>query len=184
MGQVSNPIVFLLGPSGAGKTTLAGWIAEDMGFSHIEIDRFPEGDGIDLAGLRPEWDTFCNVGDSVALAAAIRSRVEQVRAAGAVLSFPSTLVLPIPLMDAAAVTGIRSLILFGPEDRCLASLLTRPDTLSRRLDRCHGRVNNLRSHAVWASSDFGPYRMEAFEGPAHRTRQDLVAEVRLRVLGR
>ena len=39
MPQVIKPIVFLLGLSGAGKSQLATWIAEDLGFLWIEIDR-------------------------------------------------------------------------------------------------------------------------------------------------
>ena len=54
------PILFLLGPSGVGKSTLGQWVAEDLDFLWIEIDRWPEGDGIDLADLRAEWHAVWN----------------------------------------------------------------------------------------------------------------------------
>ena len=62
-----RPLVFLLGPSGAGKSTLAQWLAEDVAFLHMEIDRFPNGNGIDLAGLRMEWDAFLSGGPRILL---------------------------------------------------------------------------------------------------------------------
>ena len=51
-------ILFLGGPSGSGKTTFASGFLKSQGRSHLEIDRFPEGDGIDLERLRTEWDAF------------------------------------------------------------------------------------------------------------------------------
>jgi hypothetical protein len=56
MDKASKPILFLLGPSESKKTQLASWVAEDLGFVHIEIDRWPEGDGIDLSPLEV-WPT-------------------------------------------------------------------------------------------------------------------------------
>ena len=41
--------------TGVGKSTLGQWVGEHLGFLWIEIDRWPEGDGIDLADLRTEW---------------------------------------------------------------------------------------------------------------------------------
>jgi hypothetical protein len=38
-----------------------------MWFLHIEIDRWPEGDGIDVAGLRQEWDEFLGFGQAMPL---------------------------------------------------------------------------------------------------------------------
>lgn len=63
------PILFLLGSSGAGKSRLGQWIAEDLDFFWIEIDRWPDGDGIDLTDLRAEWDALwntCEAGATVA----------------------------------------------------------------------------------------------------------------------
>jgi hypothetical protein len=179
---MSEPILFLLGPSGAGKSTLAGWVAEDFGFVHVEIDQFPVGDGIDLNGLRPEWDTFLNTGQAHGFAAAIRGRVERVRAAGAVLSFPSNLVLSVPHMAAAAAAGIQCFVLYGPWEACLASFQRREEALDRGLDLAHWVRHNAGPHAAWAGPDCAPYRLAAYEGSARRGRADLVTEVKCRVL--
>lgn len=68
------PVVFLLGPSGAGKTTLGQALEDQANFLHLQIDRFPEGDGIDLEGLRDEWTRFC-AGDATMLLATLQARV-------------------------------------------------------------------------------------------------------------
>ena len=54
------PLLFLFGPSGSGKSTLAAYVREDLCFLHLEIDRFPDGDGIDLEELRPVWNVYWN----------------------------------------------------------------------------------------------------------------------------
>src|SRR5262249_32808173 len=53
--SMSKPVVFLLGPSGVGKTTLGDALHEKLGMHHILFDGHPEGDGVDVAKLRTEW---------------------------------------------------------------------------------------------------------------------------------
>lgn len=50
--------LFILGPSGVGKTKLGIQLALGHEFLHIEIDKFPDGDGIDLEHLRLKWDQY------------------------------------------------------------------------------------------------------------------------------
>lgn len=50
-------IWLILGLSGTGKSSFGQWLAAERGFLHLEIDP-PAGDGIDLEGLRPEWNEF------------------------------------------------------------------------------------------------------------------------------
>ena len=183
IGAGPGPILFLLGPSGAGKSTLAAWVAEDLGLTHFEIDRYPDGDGIDLAGLRPEWDAFLARGQVAGLAAAIRDRAARERGRGAVLSFPSNLVLPVPHMQAAEAAGIRCLVLFGTREECLGPFLRRERGLGRGLDVGHWLYNNAGPQAAWAGPDYATYRLAGFAGPDHRTRPDLVTEVRRRLRG-
>lgn len=175
--------MFLLGPSGSGKTKLAGWVAEDLEFLHIEIDRWPEGDGIDLAGLRKEWDAFLGSGQLARLAAAIRKHVQEALKQGAILSFPSTLVLPIQLMEAAEQHGVRFLILYGTGAECLEAFLRRERELGRGLDGQHWILNNARPYAEFSRPEFSEYRLMAFEHSRHRDRDALVAEVKGRVAG-
>ena len=86
------PIACLIGPSGAGKSTLAARTAADLGLVHLEIDRYPPGDGIDLEGLRQVWDAFWLENDAHPLATTLRARAADANADGVVLSLPSGVV--------------------------------------------------------------------------------------------
>jgi len=179
---MSKPIVFILGPSGSGKSMLATWAAEDLQFLHIEIDRYPD-DGIDLAGLRKEWDAFRNSdGQSTDLASVICKRVEDAEKEGVILSFPSNLVLLPSMMDAAESQGVRFLILLGTEIECLDAFLRRERQTGRGLDANHWFKNNASEYAQISCPKYSKYRLMVFAQSGHRNRGDLVAEVKSRVL--
>jgi hypothetical protein len=166
-----------------GKTTLGSWLRDDLDFLHLEIDRWDSGrgDGIDLEGLRGEWNAFWSSGDARRLAEAIRGRVAASENRGAVLTFASPLVLTLQQISAAADVGIRVLILFGSEAECLESFLRRENASGRRLDANHWRLNNAGSYARFRLPEYGPYRVMAFQDGRFRDRETLVAEVRGRV---
>jgi adenylate kinase family enzyme len=176
-----SPILFLLGPSGSGKTRLGGWLAEDLQMLHLEIDRWPGGDGIDLEGLRTEWNAFLGAGQATSLATAIRGRTRQAGAHAAVLSFPSSLVLAGTSIRAAEEHGIQSLVLYGSAAECLRAFLARERATGRRLDQDHWMQNNAGPYIAYSQEEFAPYRLDAFTGGAHRTRADLVEDVRRRM---
>jgi adenylate kinase family enzyme len=104
-----GPLIFILGPSGAGKSTIGQWLAEDLYLLHIEVDRWPDGDGIDLAGIRTEWNLYIN-GSTSPLVSVLSSRVLQAAKSGAVLTFPGTLVLPPELITASSEAGITTVV--------------------------------------------------------------------------
>jgi energy-coupling factor transporter ATP-binding protein EcfA2 len=175
-------IVFLLGLSGAGKTTLASWLAEDLGLLHHEIDR-PDEDGIDREGFRPEWDAFLGNGEPADLARVIRGRAAAARRHGTVLSFSSELVLDVAAIHAAEAAGIRSFVLHGTREECLAAFLERERATGRGLTRDYWARYNDDSYIQYGRAEFAPYRLGTFAGGRRRTRSDLVAEVRNRLAG-
>jgi adenylate kinase len=75
-----HPIVFLVGLSGVGKTTVAGWLESDLSFVHLNIDRDDGHDGIAMSGLRVEWNTFLRTLDAKILAVAIRKQTNDCEA--------------------------------------------------------------------------------------------------------
>ena len=181
MQEEFEPIVFLLGPSGAGKSTLGRWLAEDCRFHHIEIDRRFEGDGIDMAGLRPKWDAFTLNVEVTSLALSIRDRASDVGATGAVLSFNSMLCLDPRTIQAAERQGIRTIILYGSADDCLQSFLHREATMRSGLDQAHWLRNNARTYIEHSRTEYSPYRLRTLVLGKHRQRNELVAEVRTRL---
>jgi len=181
MSILPKPILFLLGPSGAGKTQLARWAVEDLRFLHIEIDRWPEGDGIDIVGLREEWTIYLEEQQAGHLATAIRDKIERAQSDGAILSFPGTLVLSTDHLEAAEKCGIRSIILYGTEAECLGAFVEREKQASRGLDVRHWISNNAWSYAQFGRMEFDKYRLMVSENSRHRARGDLVAEIKRRL---
>ena len=180
--QAPAPVVFLLGPSGVGKSTLGAWVREDLRFLHLEIDRWDgaHGDGIDLEGLRTEWNTFCHGGEASPLAAAIRERIVAACRRGAVLTFASPLVLSPAQIALLARFGISVLVLYGSGAECLQAFLEREGTSGRGLPLEHWMFHNAASHAKFSLSEYAPYRIMAFHDGRFRTREALVDEVRKR----
>ncbi len=171
------PILFVLGPSGVGKTTLGQWFAEDRDFLWIEIDRWPEGDGIDLADLRAEWDEFWNASQAGAIATTIRARVSASAARGAILTFPGRVVFTAHQLTALEDGGIRALALYGTEVECLGAFLKRERESGRNLPKEHWLSNNSDIHRLLGDPSYERYRLQVFQAGEFLDRAALVAAV-------
>lgn len=179
MAQI--PIVFIGGMSGSGKTTLAEWVESDMGFLHLNID-LEGSDGIDVNGLRLEWDTFMREGDARPLADVLRRKVQNARAAGAVLSFPSTAVFHRVLVDGASRAGIVTVILHARREQCLKQFLAREQRTGRRLTVDHWRHNNIRLAELYAGEEYQGERLAVFtKSGERRPRGRLVRAIQARI---
>jgi hypothetical protein len=173
-----HPILFIFGPSGAGKSTLGDWVAMDFGFLHIEIDRYPDGDGIDLSNLRIHWDEFYLRGSAKSLAHELRSRAVAGGWAGTILTFPGTVFLPKSRIQTAAKDGIVVVILYGTGAECLNSFLAREKKSRRNLTVDHWILNNQVCYAHFSRPEFTPYRVLAFHNGRFRSRAMLLRELR------
>lgn len=180
MKNQPQPVLILLGPSGAGKSTLSAWICEDLCLLHIEVDRFPEGDGIDLADLRCQWDAFWLRAKPKALASEVRSRAQSAGRFGIVLSFPSGVVLSSDHLAACKKSGISVIVTYGTRAECLSAFINREKGLNRGLTAEHWRQNNDDAHEQFSGPAYAPYRLSAFKGGQFRDRTALVEEIRQR----
>ena len=175
------PVVFLLGLSGAGKTTLGGWLAEDMGFLWIEIDRLDGGNALDTEGLLAEWEMFAKFGQAGNLASALRARALGTRASGTVLTFPSTTIFHASHLAALEQARIRVLVMYGHRLDCLESFSRREQDSGRGLPESHWECYNADAMQQFGGQGYDRYRVMAFHDGRHRERGVLVAEVRDRV---
>jgi len=157
------PILFVLGPSGAGKTTFGRCVKTNLDFLWIDIDPMPNVDGIDLAGLRTEWDEFFNACHAGAIATTLRGRVSKGGTRGAVLTFSSLVVFSSPQLAALKKAGIRVLILYGSQEDCLAAFLKRERETGRNLTEEHWRRHNCDTHKRLGDSSYDPYRVTVFQ---------------------
>lgn len=171
-------VVFLLGLSAAGKTTLGGWVREDMGFLWLEMDRV---DGFGAEGLREEWNMFCKDCQAGRLASAVRTRALGSPASGAILTFDSTTIFPSSHLVALEDAGIQVLVLYGDRSDCLASFIGREKDSGRGLPESWWEAHNANAMQQFGAPDYDRYRMMAFNDGRHRERGELVAEVRRRI---
>jgi hypothetical protein len=177
----SMTILFLLGPSGVGKTQLGQWLSEDLHLLWIEIDRWPEGDGIDLAELRTEWDAFWKTCQAHPIATTLRARVLSAGANGVVVTFPSLVVFSAPHLAALEQSGIRVLVLYGSEQDCLAGFLKRERESGRNLPKEHWLFNNSEAHKRFGDPSYERYRLEVFQSGQRLDRATLTAKVKNRL---
>ncbi len=150
------------------------WIAEDLGFLPIEIDLW-SGNGIDVHGLRHEWDCFSQSLDPVPLASILRDRIVAAGRSGVVLSFPSTTIFTREKIEAARHVGIYTAILFDVGQHSIDSFLKREQTNGRGLDEEHWHLHNDHALAVYGGPDYIGCRFDAFCAKGfHRPRADIV----------
>jgi len=171
-------VLLVLGLSGAGKSTLGAWLAEDLGLIHHEIDRC---DGVDLACIRPEWESFLRDGSAGPLADALRAQAEGAECEGVVLTTSSDVVLDSRSLMAARGCGIHSAVLYGSLAECLGAFLSREAQMDRGLDAVHWHAHNDRALAEYGRAKYRRWRLPAFEKGARRSRVALVADVSKRI---
>jgi broad-specificity NMP kinase len=112
-----EPIIFVLGTSGVGKSYVSKALKEDYAFLHLDIDR---NHGFERNGFPTEWDKDFSKVDCAQLATQVRTSVAAQQRNGAILSFPTVhLFSTIQLEDASRV-GISTIVLWGSEPRIYA----------------------------------------------------------------
>lgn len=157
----------ILGPSGVGKTCFGKWLAMELNWLHVEIDRYPDGDGIDLSNLRSEWNAFYHETNAAALSQTLRRRLQQDRM-NIVLTFPGNLVLSPEHITAASQVGLRTIYLYGSEVNCLTNFLEREKRTGRNYGRDHWFMNNSGLYMQISSPDFAPYKIDVFTAAGTR----------------
>ncbi len=172
-----GPLIFIVGPSGAGKSTIGQWLAEDLDLLHIELDRWPDGDGIDLAGIRTEWDLYLS-GSIAPLISALR--VRQAAQSGAVLTFPGGFIPPPALIIASRQVGITTVVLYGSGAECLGAFLAREEATGRRLSANHWIQNNSESYAHFSLPEYAPWRLAVFQSDRRRSRAAIIKQIATR----
>ena len=154
--------LFVLGPSGAGKSTFAQYLATEHSWLHLEIDQFPNGDGIDIYGLRRVWNAFYQNNDPTALAEELHRFISRERKAGCVLSFPSGLVLSSNHIQAASVASIKVIYLYGSAAHCINAFLERERNTGRNLTLDHWIANNCAAYFMMSRPEFDSHRIHVF----------------------
>ena len=176
----SPAIIFILGPSGVGKSEVAKWFAKE-GVLHVDTDC---RNGLHYHGLRRKWDQFSRLSDAAPLASALRDSAVTAGLAGVVLSVPSTRVLSWQQVEVARRAGIETVVLWGPEDACKEA---------RRARDCQdgipwneGRYDESNNDAfdIYSRPEFDDIRIEMFGSDgSRRPREETMVTITRRIAG-
>ncbi|MBM3265091.1 MAG: ATP-binding protein [candidate division Zixibacteria bacterium] len=150
--------LFLLGPSGVGKSHLAAYLEREHGWLHLEIDQMGQ-DGIDLYDLRMEWDAFYLHKQPATLIETFKKRAHN--RSGCVLTFPSMVI-----MDSEHIRcGLGSICIRymdGPMSLCLLAFRQRERETGRNLADAHWAFYNRKIFRVLSHRAIRPHRVAAF----------------------
>jgi 8-oxo-dGTP pyrophosphatase MutT (NUDIX family) len=177
--QITPSILFLLGPSGAGKTSLGQYLAREHGWLHLEIDAYPSGDGIDMHGLRREWDAYLLDRNPAPLIQTLYRRCEAAGKGRVVLSFPCNLLPHLTPEHVEALSGKVALaVLAGEPAYCKAAFMRREAQSGRTLSEAHWHHYNDGLFGYLDKPYIAPYTIRVFEaGGRFRPPADLCAEL-------
>ncbi len=182
---MSEPILFLLGSSGVGKTYLANFLERELNYVHINFD--PEFDvtkgfvdGPRNEGLSNEWKKFSEERNPQPLAETIRERIRSAGRRGASITLQSFYG---PDFIRSHISGLRSLrifyvVLYGPEEECYKAFFARPDGLTQQQKN---KASWTRTNSCWHQNfhpnDFQGNVIPLFAGSTRRPNQEILAEV-------
>jgi adenylate kinase family enzyme len=167
---VSDPIWFVFGLSGAGKSHFCEQLRARRNWVHLDIDHY-RADAIDFHHLRSEWNAFYHNSHSnpKPLIKELRQRCQQAAADGIVLSFPSNLIKYIKAEHIKACGSEVKFIFFsGAPEFCIKAFLAREVESGRRLNKGHWYDNNETLYCALASIHLRQRTIDTFTGDGER----------------
>ena len=158
----------ILGPSGVGKSYFSRFLAQHKNFLHLEVDTYSiEGlgsynnEGIDIHNLRREWELFYTQKTGKPLVKEITRRSKRVKREGAILSFPSTVVLSLTHIKIMP-QGVKVIYLFSERQFCINSFLQREKELGRGLGLMTWEPFNSSIYAALMDPTLQPHVVNVF----------------------
>lgn len=158
----THSVVFLLGPSGSGKTSLADYLAGEHDWLHLPVDCWP-ADGIDIHGLRQEWNQYFLGLDPKPLIDVLCKRCRDAGKKHVVISFAGNLIAYVTPGHIAVLSGlVLPVFLRGEARLCKAAFLHREAENGRNLSQQHWHLNNDGLFEHLNASHITPHTIRVF----------------------
>jgi hypothetical protein len=170
-------LLFLVGPSGVGKSTIAEPLCSELALYHVDIDRHP----VKAHGIRDEWQEFRARKNAEPLANALRAIASREGRTGVLVSLPSNKkrLLHPGHVDAARDAGITVIVLWGAEEVCKRARKARDVKSGLQWDETTYDARNRRPFEVYGSPEYDDIRIDVFEEHGrHRPREETLAAIR------
>ena len=174
------PILFVLGLSGVGKSSLGRYVSEDLNFLHIEQD-IPSRDGIEALGLGVEMKKYFHNYDPSSLILSLHHLASSKNKIGTIITFDSFVALTSRQLEATRQFGIVVILLDGSDDDCMRSFISREKELKTRRGQKRWLDYNLKSSAKFHNHLYDEYRVAAFKNHKHTSRKSLVENVKSKI---
>jgi shikimate kinase len=171
-----DTIWFVLGPSGTGKSSFGEYLANNKDWYHLEIDQFDK-DGIDIHGLRQDWDAYFCKREPSGLLKELEKRTKDSGKFNCVLTFLGNLVLSTDHISAVA-DNIKIIYLYGSAARCITAFLKREKETHRNLGLDFWITNNCASYIKMSEPEFEANRVYVWTNNGERRQhEDIFAEI-------
>jgi hypothetical protein len=170
-------LLFLVGPSGVGKSMVAEALCSDLAFYHVDVDRDP----LKAHGIRDEWQEFWTGRNAGPIAEALRAIASREGRAGVLLSLPSNKkrVLHPRHVDVAHKAGIKVIVLWGPEELCKRARQGRDLERGLPWNESDYDARNRRTFELYSGPEYDRVRVDAFEEDGRRRPlEETVAAIR------
>jgi len=177
-----KPVLFILGPSGVGKSHLSKHLRRN-GFLYVHIDTDSTKRSFAANGLPREWDDdFQNVNVSQ-LVAVLRDRLKDEHA-GAVASFPTVYLFTPEMLDRASDLGVTPLLLWGTQEHCMNAAEERIRKKGMSFNRNRYERLNEPTFRAYCGREYDTFRVEAFRNDGSRfPEEEWVTRIMLRTTG-
>lgn len=168
-------MIFVVSPSGAGKSTLSEWIAADLQFLHIDIDQ-PKH--FTSNHLWEEWKHFYSKSDPSSLVKVVHNHIIDSNRSGAVLSFPSNIIITHNRVKVARSVGILTVLLWGTKELCKEARRAREFIQGQTFNEKRYDISNKAAFDTYGSHDYDNVRVEAFRPDGSRwAREEIVRSI-------
>ncbi len=181
MGRV-KPIIFVLGPSGVGKSYLSEKLEKNKFlYVHIDTDR---GERTFAAnGFPSEWDNDFHKVDPAHLVGVLRDRLDN-KQAGAIVSFPTVHVFTPEKLVEAAQLGVTPVVLWGKQEDCVRAAEKRIKKKGKTFNLSRYEQQNGPAFRAYGRPEYDAFKVEAFrEGGSRYPDEEWLARIMERTAG-
>jgi len=156
-----KPIIFLLGPSGIGKSYLSEMLSKNK-FLYVHIDTDSQKRTFAANGFPSEWDDDFRKVNLAHFVGELRDRLDNEHA-GAAVSFPTVYVFTPEKLVEAEQLGVTPVVLWGKQKDCIRAAEKRIEKKGLKFDLPRYERKNVPTFQAYGRPEYDAFRVQAFQ---------------------